>query len=90
MSDGITGTDGLDLLGPNLRWGEPLGTYEFEVTSGGGVFSYREMRPSGDMLEVRIPMDVKALAEMIGLLNLLDLPADLKPELPNVRIRGHA
>lgn len=78
------------MSGPNLCWGDPVRTYEMEIVPGGCCLFYRAMQTNGGMLEVKIPMDTRALAEMIGLLNLLVLPDEFKPELPNVRISGHA
>ena len=62
--------------GPNIVWGEPLGTFEIEISPGGGTFIYRQPRKAG-MHELHIPMSVQELAEMKALLNVLDFRTEI-------------
>ena len=77
------------MQGPNLRWGDPVGTYDLELVEGGAMLTYRARQPNGGVVIVGIPFTTEAVAEMQGLLNLLVFPDELKPDLPNVGIAGH-
>lgn len=78
------------MQGPNLKWGDPVGTYEIEIIEGGAMFYYRARQPNGGFLQMAIPLDFKALAEMQGLLNLLVFTAENMPkDLPDGKIAIH-
>lgn len=74
------------MQGPNLKWGDPCGTYEIEIVPGGAVMFYRSMQRNGGLLEIKIPFTTTALAEMQALLNMIEFP--FKVEVPNGRISG--
>ena len=76
--------------GPNLKWGEPVGTYEIEIIPSGALFIYRSHQKNGGLLQFVIPMTTQDLAEMQAMLNVLrfntDITTEIKsglPELPD-------
>jgi hypothetical protein len=75
------------LQGPNLKWGDPVGTYEIEIVPGGAIFYYRARQPNGGLMQVAIPMSLVALAEMQGLLNMLVFGQALDLGLPDGKIQ---
>lgn len=78
------------MQGPNLSWGDPVGTYEIEILPNGAVLYYRAAQPNGGPLLVAIPLTFKALAEMQGLLNLLAFSAEHQPQdIPHGKIAIH-
>lgn len=76
------------LQGPNLHWGDPCGTYEFELVPGGALLFYRQKQLCGGMLEIKIPFSLQAAAEMQALIGMIDF--GIKIETPNGRIAGQA
>lgn len=73
--------------GPNLKWGDPCGTYEIEIVPEGAVFFYRQKQLNGGLLEIKIPLSTQALAEMQAMLNMVDF--GIKVEVPNGRIAAN-
>ena len=76
------------MQGPNFRWGDPLGSYEIEIIDKGCLFTCRGVVDNRLVPYAAFFMSTKAMTEMRGLLNMLELPKEFEPELPDGRIRG--
>ena len=77
--------------GPNLLWGDPCGTYELECLGKVWRLIYRQKQNNGGALEIAIPLSEQALAEMQGMLNMIqfDFQVDIPMGAVNGRSAGH-
>lgn len=73
------------LEGPNLKWGEPVGTWEIVVLPEGALLVHRQRQANGGLLQMSLPMSTKDLAEMAGLLGMLTF-SDHRVEVPDGKI----